>query len=208
MNVPTSQHDSNFCLRNHFLIAMPNTDMNVGDSDDYFTQSVVYMCDHTPKGSSGIVINKPANLTFEQLFNKIHLPLERTDLYEQAIFDGGPVDTNKGFILHETIGDTTGLDGYESSITIPEMGVQLTSSKDIIDAISQGAGPENVLMVLGYAAWHGGQLEDELAANMWLTVEADWGIIFDTPTAQRYTKALALLGLHEQWAVVPQAGRA
>lgn len=208
MQLPETPPSSAFCLRNHFLIAMPNTDNSVGEADSCFTQSVVYLCDHGTDGSSGIVINKPASLTFGELFQKIHLPLGRTDIPDEPIFDGGPVDTGKGFILHEDIRGSDGSGGYESSITIPEMGVQLTSSKDIIDALSDGKGPRQMLMVLGYAAWHGGQLEDELAANMWLTVEADRDILFHVPPAQRYRQALALLGLHELWAIAPQAGRA
>lgn len=196
------------CLRNHFLIAMPNTDMAADDSDSYFARSVVYLCDHSSEGSSGIVINRPADLTFEQLFNKIHLPLGRADIAESPIFDGGPVDTGKGFVLHEDIREKDGSGAYDSSITITEMQVQLTSSKDIIDDLARGAGPQNLLMVLGYAAWHGGQLEEELAANLWLTVEADRDILFHVPPSQRYQRALNLLGLHEPWALAPQAGHA
>lgn len=202
------QSSSALCLRNHFLIAMPNTDINMGEADNYFAHSVVYLCDHSANGCSGIVINKPASLTFGQLFSKIHLPLGRPDIPDNPIFDGGPVETNKGFILHEDMRGRDGGDSYDSSITIPEMGVQLTSSKDIIEALSDGGGPRQILMVLGYAAWHGGQLEDELAANMWLTVEASRDILFNVPPEQRYRQALALLGLHEPWAIAPQAGHA
>lgn len=209
MHLQQTQPSSDaLCLRNHFLIAMPNTDMAADDSDSYFAQSVVYLCDHGPEGSSGIVINRPADLTFEQLFNKIHLPLGRADIAESPIFDGGPVDTGKGFVLHEDIREKDGSGAYDSSITITEMQVQLTSSKDIIDDLARGAGPQNLLMVLGYAAWHGGQLEEELAANLWLTVEADRDILFHVPPSQRYQRALNLLGLHEPWALAPQAGHA
>lgn len=204
----TAAQDTILCLRNHFLISMPNAELHADSGDDYFTNSVVYLCDHTEKGCSGIVINKTSDMTFGKLFGKIHIPLERTDLADTPIYDGGPVDTNKGFILHHTVGNKKGETPYESSLDIQEMDLQLTSSKDIIEDISGGKGPNPLLMVMGYAAWQGGQLEDEIAANLWLTVPADSDVIFHTPVWRRYSKALSLLGLHEPWAVVPQAGNA
>ena len=234
----TEQHPIN--LTHHFLIAMPSM------VDATFAKSVIYLCEHSERGALGLVINKPSDLKLPSLFAKVDLPLRRQDLTDDPVYDGGPVHTERGFVLHEqqtaqtiTFADMkavplTAHDGsapvharhgpnepvadyeliddgakpsfYASSLSIPG-GLEMTTSKDVLEALSSGAGPRKVLISLGHASWGEGQLESELAENTWLTVGADAAVIFDTPVEQRYSKALGLLGLQE-WMISPTAGRA
>jgi putative transcriptional regulator len=192
-------------LTHHFLIAMP------GLMDESFNRSVVYMCEHSDRGALGLIINKPSTLRMQELFEKVELHLGRSDLIEIPVFQGGPVHTERGFVLHEPltlsepstdVAEAT----YASTLSIPG-GLEMTTSKDVLEALSTGAGPKKVLITLGYSAWAQGQLESELAENSWLTVEADPHVIFDTPIEQRYDRALALLGL-QAWMLSPHAGHA
>jgi len=190
-------------LTNHFLIAMP------GLQDEVFCRSVVYVCEHNERGALGLVINKPSEIDMKRLFQKVDLPLHREDLSNAPVFQGGPVQTERGFVLHENA--TANADKpteplYASTLTIPG-GLEMTTSKDVLEALASGAGPRRVLVSLGYAAWGEGQLESELSDNSWLTVAASNNIIFDTPVAQRYDKALRLLGF-ESWMLSPDAGHA
>ncbi|WP_310568276.1 YqgE/AlgH family protein [Hydrogenophaga sp.] len=188
-------------LTNHFLIAMP------GLSDELFGRSVVYMCEHSDRGALGLVINKPSDILLPRLFEKVDLPLGRDDLAQQPVFQGGPVQTERGFVLHDAIdGGTEGESVYASTMTIPG-GLEMTTSKDVLEAMASGAGPRRVFVTLGYASWGKGQLESEITENSWLTVEADPALIFDTPVAERYEKAMALLGL-QPWMLSPDAGHA
>jgi len=192
-----------FNLTNHFLIAMPGLD------DAMFGKSVVYVCEHSERGALGLVINKPADMPLTALFEKIDLPLHREDLVGQSVFQGGPVQTERGFVLHESVvaeGQGSEDSLYASTMTIPG-GLEMTTSKDVLEALSMGSGPKRVLVSLGYSAWGQGQLETELGENSWLTVEADQALIFDTPVNQRYDRALGLLGL-ESWMISQQAGHA
>jgi putative transcriptional regulator len=190
-------------LTNHFLIAMP------GLQDAVFSRSVVYVCEHNEHGALGLVINKPCDIDMRRLFEKVDLPLRREDLSNAPVFQGGPVQIERGFVLHEHF--FAGIDKpaesvYASTMTIPG-GLEMTTSKDVLEALSSGAGPRKVLVSLGYAAWGEGQLESELSENSWLTVAANNSIIFDTPVAQRYDQALLLLGF-ESWMLSPDAGHA
>ncbi len=190
-------------LTHHFLIAMP------GLQDETFARSVVYLCEHSPRGALGIMINKPSDISLKHLFDKVDLPLFRPDLVAAPVFQGGPVATERGFVLHEAVfagGDKPDDTVYASTMTIPG-GLEMTTSKDVLEALSTGAGPRKVLVSLGYAQWGEGQLESELGENSWLTVGADQAIIFDTPIDQRYDKALALLGL-QSWMLSSEAGHA
>jgi putative transcriptional regulator len=190
-------------LTHHFLIAMP------GLEDALFSKSVVYMCEHTERGALGLVINKPADLTMATLFGKVDLPLQRADLADSPVFQGGPVQTERGFVLHDPMLDTSGDTRetlYASTLTIPG-GLEMTTSRDVLEALSGGGGPKRVLITLGYAAWGEGQLETELGENSWLTVGADPAVIFETPVDQRYDKALSLLGL-QAWMISNQVGHA
>src|SRR5438270_6371013 len=171
---------------NQFLIAMP------GMAGDTFAGSVVYLCEHTDKGALGLVINKPIDIKLKNLFEKVELTLDRDDLAEEPVFFGGPVQTERGFVLHERLSEGGG--HYNSSLQIPG-GLEMTTSKDVLEALSSGAGPKKVLVTLGYSGWGAGQLEEELKRNSWINVDAAPEIIFDTPAEQRYDKALSLLGI-------------
>jgi len=173
-------------LTNQFLIAMP------GMADDTFSGAVVYLCEHSEKGALGLVINKPIDITLANLFEKVDLSLEGSALAEEPVYFGGPVQTERGFVLHERQGD----DGqsFSSTLQVPG-GLEMTTSKDVLEAISHGQGPRKVLVTLGYSGWSAGQLEDEISRNGWLTVAAQPEVIFDTPVAMRYERALALLGI-------------
>ncbi len=190
-------------LTHHFLIAMP------GLEDAPFVRSVIYLCEHSPKGALGLIINKPSDINLKKLFDKVDLSLGRIDLKDTLVFNGGPVQTERGFVLHDAV-DAVGVPAdesvYASTMTIPG-GLEMTTSKDVLEAISTGAGPKRVLVTLGYSSWGEGQLESELAENSWLTVGADLAVIFETPVEKRYDVALKLLGL-ESWMISPEAGHA
>ncbi|WP_234638651.1 YqgE/AlgH family protein [Delftia tsuruhatensis] len=190
-------------LTHHFLIAMP------GLEDEAFSRSVVYLCEHSERGALGLIINKPSPLTLEALLQKVDLALGRDDLRGDPVFHGGPVQTDRGFVLHDPMvieGAADDESAYASTMTIPG-GLEMTTSKDVLEALSDGAGPRRLLVTLGYASWGEGQLESELAENAWLTVGADADVIFDTPVVDRYDRALGLLGL-QRWMLSPEAGRA
>jgi putative transcriptional regulator len=190
-------------LTHHFLIAMPSLE------DVNFSKSVVYVCEHSQRGALGLIINKPSDLSMSGLFDKVDLTLKRDDLQTTPVFKGGPVHTERGFVLHEaftTEGAPEQESIYASTMTIPG-GLEMTTSKDVLEAIATGAGPKRVLISLGYSAWGEGQLESELSENSWLTVSADTAVIFDTPVEQRYERAMSLLGL-QSWMLSSEAGHA
>jgi putative transcriptional regulator len=172
-------------LTNQFLIAMP------GMADETFAGAVVYLCEHNENGALGLVINKPIDIKLRSLFEKVELSLDRSEFAEQPVYFGGPVQTERGFVLHEKLGE--GVGHYSSTLSVPG-GLEMTTSKDVLEAMSGGAGPKKVLITLGYSGWEAGQLEDELGRNGWLTVGADPKVIFDTPIEKRYERALSLLG--------------
>ena len=172
-------------LSNQFLIAMP------GMVDENFAGSVVYLCEHNERGALGLVINKPTDLRLGQLFDRVELTLDRPELAEQPVFFGGPVQTERGFVLHDPAGAE--VEPYASTLNVTD-GLSLTTSKDVLEALAHGAGPRRLLVTLGYSGWQAGQLEDEIRANGWLNVQADPSVIFDTPVAERYGRALSLLG--------------
>jgi putative transcriptional regulator len=186
-------------LTHHFLIAMP------GLEDEAFAKSVIYMCEHSERGALGLIINKPSDINLKRLFEKVELPLEREDLTMAPVFHGGPVQTERGFVLHESMmpGEES---VYASTMTIPG-GLEMTTSKDVLEALATGNGPRKIFVSLGYSSWGQGQLESEISDNSWLTVAADSAVIFDTPVEQRYDKALLLLGL-QSWMLSPDAGHA
>ena len=190
-------------LTNHFLIAMP------GLADETFSKSVVYLCEHSERGALGLMINKPTDIKLQGLFDKVELPLGRADLKDAPVFHGGPVQTERGFVLHEVLQEPAAEKPepvYASTMMIPG-GLEMTTSRDVLEALSTGAGPSRVLVSLGYSAWGQGQLESEIGENSWLIVHADPIVIFETPVAQRYDKALSLLGL-QAWMLSPDVGHA
>jgi putative transcriptional regulator len=176
-------------LTNQFLIAMP------GMADETFAGSVVYLCEHTEKGALGLVINKPIDIKLKNLFEKVELSLDREDLADEPVYFGGPVQTERGFVLHERLGAAGEDSPYNSTLAIPGGQLEMTTSKDVLEALSHGAGPKKILVTLGYSGWTAGQLEDEIGRNGWLTVDAQPEVIFDTPVEQRYDRALQLLGI-------------
>jgi len=186
-------------LNNHFLIAMPNME----DAD--FAKTVVFVFDHGKNGAAGLIINRPSESTIKHMFDRMDLPLRRNDLYQTPVFNGGPVFTDRGFVLHEAqqtfeLGgaglEQTKASFWASTLEVPG-GLEMTTSRDVLEALSSGAGPKKIFMSLGYAAWQAGQLEAEIMQNDWLTVPANQTLIFETPVADRYAAALALLGIDE-----------
>ena len=170
-------------LSNQFLIAMP------GMVDTSFAGSVVYICEHSPRGALGLVINRPTDVVLKELFERIDLPLAQPDLAERTVYYGGPVQTERGFVLHDPTDQA-----YASTLQVPG-GLQMTTSKDVLEHISEGTGPARFFVALGYSGWGAGQLEEEIAHNGWLTVEADPAVVFDVPTEQRLDAAMSLMGI-------------
>jgi putative transcriptional regulator len=170
-------------LTNQFLIAMP------GMADPTFSGTVVYLCDHTERGALGLVINRPTDIDLKSLFDRIDLSLEIEPLQHLPVYFGGPVQTERGFVLHDSTEHH-----YTSSISIPG-GLEMTTSKDVLEAVAQGSGPARFLLTLGHAGWGAGQLEEEISRNGWLTVEAEPAVMFETPADQRFEAALSLLGV-------------
>lgn len=180
-----------------------------GLEGDVFSKSVVYLCEHSARGALGLVINKPTDINLRGLFSKVDLPLHRLDLLQEPVMQGGPVQTERGFVLHEAVfaAQDRPLDPVFASTMIIPGGLEMTTSKDVLEALSSGVGPRKVMVSLGYSSWGEGQLESEIGENFWLTVAADTSVIFDTPVAERYDKALALLGL-QSWMLFTDAGHA
>ena len=185
---------SSINLTNHFLIAMPNM------ADPYFAKSLTYICEHNDQGALGIVVNRPIDLTLQALFERLSLSLKDHALADAPIYFGGPVQTDRGFVLHLPPGD------WQSTLKVRDA-IGLTTSKDILEAVGRGEGPAKMLVSLGYAGWSAGQLEHELTQNAWLTVEAKNAIIFDTPSEERLPAAMGLLGL-DYARLADQAGHA
>ncbi|SFZ70874.1 YqgE/AlgH family protein [Chitinimonas taiwanensis] len=169
-------------LTRQFLIAMPAM------ADPIFAKSLVYVVDHNPEGAMGVIVNRPIGMDVRTLFEQVDIELQREDVAEQQVYFGGPVQTDRGFVLHQPLGN------WQSTMSIEdELG--LTTSKDVLLAVGSGAGPDRLFVTLGYAGWDAGQLEGELAQNAWLTVEADIEVVFSLPSEQRYEAALRLLGI-------------
>lgn len=192
---------------NHFLIAVP------GMLDDFFERSVVYICEHTEQGALGLVVNKPVvEVSLQQLFDKVNLRLKDATLAQSPVYYGGPVQPERGFVLHDTKPrimepDQTIIPSlYTASLQVTNE-LKMTSSQDILEAIAEQNGPSNFLITLGYSGWEAGQLEEELMRNCWLTVPGDIGVIFDTPSLERYDAALRLLGI-DAYQLVGMAGHA
>ena len=177
-------------LANQFLIAMP------GMVDENFAGSVIYLCDHSSTGAMGLVINKPTDVDLATVFDKVDLKLEIQTKAAEPVYFGGPVQTDRGFVLHEQKqGEHT--THYNSSLRIPG-GLAMTTSKDVLEAVASGSGPRDFLMTLGYAGWGAGQLEEEITLNGWMNVPLSRQqmseIIFKTPYSQRYQKTMRHLG--------------
>jgi putative transcriptional regulator len=169
-------------LRDHFLIAMPAM------ADPNFSETVTYVCKHDDDGALGVVVNRPTDMALGTMFDRLKIKLTNRLLAELPVVRGGPVERERGFVLHRSSAQ------YEA--TLPGEGeIKVTVSPDILSAIARGDGPDPLLVALGYAGWDSGQLEAELRANAWLTVPADPTIVFETPFEQRWTAALGLPGV-------------
>lgn len=169
-------------LSRQFLIAMPAM------ADPIFAKSLVFVCDHNEQGAMGVIVNRPLGMDMQTLFLQVDIELQRTELAEQAVYFGGPVQTDRGFVLHQPLGN------WQSTLAV-EDDLGLTTSKDVLTAVGGGGGPDRLFVSLGYAGWEAGQLEGEMAQNAWLSVEADIEVIFSMPSEQRYDAALKLLGI-------------
>jgi putative transcriptional regulator len=169
-------------LTNHFLIAMP------GLQDPNFARTVTYVCEHTEQGAMGIVINRPMEICLGEMLSQLDIKSEDRRVLDAPVYLGGPVQPERGFVLHSAS------EGFDSTLSItPELSV--TTSRDVLEAIAEGRGPSSRLVALGYAGWGGGQLEEEMSANAWLSGPADTGIIFDLPADARWQAAAHLLGV-------------
>ena len=171
-------------------------------TDPQFNGTVIYLAEHTPSGAMGLVVNRPSDMSLATLFDRIDLPppdpeaisvhrasLRYGPIGEEPVYLGGPVQTDRGFVLHEPVGK------WNSTLVLNDM-TGLTSSRDILEATAAGQGPERIFVSLGYAGWGEGQLDQELAANAWLTVPAtDTSLIFDIPSEERFAYAFRLLGV-------------
>lgn len=169
-------------LTNHFLIAMP------GLQDPNFARTVTYVCEHTDQGAMGIVINRPTEVTLGELLSQLDIPTRLPTVRDTPVYQGGPVQTDRGFVLH-TAGPS-----FDSTLNINSR-ISVTTSRDVLEAIASGEGPEQTLIALGYAGWGGGQLEQEMSANAWLSGPADDHIIFRLDAESRWLAAAKLLGV-------------
>jgi putative transcriptional regulator len=166
----------------HFLIAMPAM------ADPRFSRTLTYVCEHNESGALGIVVNKTTDMTLSSLFEQIDVPLSDAALRRTPVHYGGPVQVDRGFVLHRPLGN------WQSTLAVDD-DVGLTTSKDVLEAVARGEGPRDVIVSLGYAGWSAGQLEQEIAQNAWLTVAADPEVLFETPVDERLPAAMRLLGI-------------
>lgn len=182
-------------LENHFLIAMPDL------HDSFFERTVTYICEHNEDGAMGLIINQPADVPLSKLLEQIEIKVPGESALSRApVYTGGPVGTDRGFVLH------TPQDGWRSSLRMSN-DIMVTTSRDILQAFGSAHAPENFILTLGYSGWDAGQLEEELANNSWLTIPAEADILFDTPSSERWQKAAEKLGI-DIWQLAPGAGHA
>jgi putative transcriptional regulator len=169
-------------LTNHFLIAMPS----LGDPN--FLQSVTYICEHNEDGAVGIIINRPLGMQLQHIFEQMSIESVIDEVNQKPILYGGPLQQDRGFVLHRPTGNWRSSLGTESEITV-------TTSQDILQAMARGEGPAETLIALGCAGWAPNQLEAEYQENAWLSCKADPAILFNTPYGERWEAAAKLLGV-------------
>ncbi|KAA6185375.1 YqgE/AlgH family protein [Thiohalocapsa marina] len=169
-------------LTNHFLIAMP------GLKDPNFSRTVTYICEHTEQGAMGIIINRPMDIRLGEVLEQLDIKPSAVGVADTHVFLGGPVQTDRGFVIH------TGSFEFDSTLSVTA-DIRVTTSRDVLEAIAEGRGPEECLVALGYAGWGSGQLEQELSGNAWLSGPADNRIMFSLPSAQRWRAAAQILGV-------------
>lgn len=171
-------------LTNHFLIAMP------GMTDPFFAKTVTYLCQHSEEGALGIIINRPSELTLANIMEQMDIEVLEPTIGQIPVYFGGPVQPERGFVLHEATADD-----WSSTLKVSDS-ISLTTSRDILEAISHGEGPHKVLIALGYAGWSKGQLEKEIVENAWLNAPADQSILFQRTAASRWKAAAELMGVN------------
>jgi putative transcriptional regulator len=159
-----------------------------GMVDPHFAHTLTYVCEHSDEGALGIVVNKPIDMKLSALLEQIDIDLPDAQLRETPIHFGGPVQVDRGFVLHRPLGN------WQSTLAISD-DLGLTTSKDVLEALSRGEGPRDLLVSLGYAGWSAGQLEQEIAQNAWLTVAADPDVLFEARVEARLPAAMRLLGI-------------
>lgn len=182
-------------LKNQFLIAMPSM------AESSFSHTVTYICEHDAEGAMGLIINRPTDIPLNEIFDQLEIDSATRAHAKQPIYSGGPVQTDRGFILHPKDSKQ-----WDSTINIAG-NISLTTSKDILTAIARNEGPEDCLVALGYAGWSPGQLEQELGDNFWILTPASEDIIFNTPCDERLKAAVAQLGISMEQ-LSPDAGHA
>jgi putative transcriptional regulator len=194
MSADTRAMDTSSSLINQLLIAMP------GMADPNFSSTVTLICEHNDDGALGIIINRPLNLKLSGLFEQLAVDDADPDVASCPVMAGGPVGIERGFVLH-------GKDhSFENTLSVSD-DIQLTLSRDVIDAMATGDGPDKSLVAIGYAGWEPGQLEEEMLANAWLNVDATPELVFDTPFDERWDSAARLLGI-DIASISPDAGHA
>lgn len=169
-------------LTDNFLIAMPSLE------DPYFSNALVYICEHNENGALGIIVNRPIDMNLAGLLEKIDIKLDAAQLAGLPVYFGGPVQLDRGFVLHRPVGQ------WQSTLAV-NAEVGLTSSRDVLAAVGKEGLPSEIIVTLGYAGWDAGQLEDELGQNSWLTVQAKPGILFELPPEERLPAAMQNLGV-------------
>jgi putative transcriptional regulator len=170
-------------LTNQFIIAMPNL------ADPNFFHTVTYLCQHNEEGALGIVINRPADMKLDEIFKQMQIRVTSEAAVDAPVFIGGPVQLERGFVIHSPCGD------WDSSMAVSDS-ISLTTSRDILEAIAVGEGPEQYLVALGYAGWGEGQLESDMINNAWLNTPCGKAVLFDTPIEQRWSAAASQIGIN------------
>lgn len=170
-------------LSHQLLIATPAMD------DDFFKKSVIYICEHSEEGAIGLVINHPISCSLQFIFEQMHIQIDEPAVKDWPVLIGGPVHQERGFVIHLNTEKS-----WHSSLIVKD-NLCITTSHDILEAIAKGTGPKKILMVLGYAKWEKGQIEEELKGNHWLTCPVDPAVLFDVPLDKRWAAASALLGI-------------
>ena len=169
-------------LANQLLVAMPSL------ADGHFAQTVSLICEHSERGALGIVLNKPLSMKLGDVMAQMKLEPTSARVSEQVVLRGGPVHTDRGFVLHRPGGE------WDATHRVSEF-IQVTTSRDILAAMARGEGPSNAFIALGYASWEAGQLEREIRDNAWLTVPANESVVFDLPFEERWQRSWQLLGV-------------
>lgn len=169
-------------LTNHFLIAMPTLE------DRNFYRTVTFLCEHSDEGAMGIVINRVTDMKLGEILEQLDITDVDRSLSAQPVYLGGPVQNNRGFVIHEPLGN------WESTLPVTDT-IGVSTSRDILAAIAENRGPDRFLVALGYAGWGPGQLEREMAENSWLSGPANREILFELPLETRWNAAAGLVGV-------------